>query len=184
MIITISGVAGSGKSTVGKILAEKLGMKYYSVGELRRRMASDRGMSLEEFNRLGENEDFTDRLVDEYQAELGKKEDNFIIDGRLSFHFIPNSVKVFLDVSDEEAARRILKDKREAESFRTFEDALESIRRRNQSDALRYKKYYGVDLYDRKNFDIVIKTDSIPAEEVARRIMEFIKKKQHVQNQK
>ncbi|MEM3370913.1 MAG: cytidylate kinase family protein [Candidatus Woesearchaeota archaeon] len=176
MIITISGVAGSGKSTVGRILAQKLGLRYYSVGDLRRKMAEQMGITLEELNRLGEENDFTDKSVDEYQKELGSKEDNFVIDGRLSFFFIPNSVKVFLDVSDEEAARRIMKDKRTAEEFKSFKEALKGIRRRNESDALRYKKYYGVNVYDKKNFDLVINTDKIPAEEVADRIIRFLKK--------
>ena len=35
MIITISGLPGSGKSTIGKMLAKKLGYKFYSMGDLR-----------------------------------------------------------------------------------------------------------------------------------------------------
>ncbi|MFH1364907.1 MAG: AAA family ATPase, partial [Candidatus Aenigmatarchaeota archaeon] len=89
MIISICGISGSGKSTISKLLAERLGYKHYSIGEIRRKMAVDRGMTLAELNKLGEKEDFTDKEVDKFQEELGKKEDNFVIDGRTSFHFIP-----------------------------------------------------------------------------------------------
>ena len=60
MIITISGKPGSGKSTIAKILAEKLKLKHYSAGDFRREKAKKLCLSLEEFNKLGEKKDFTD----------------------------------------------------------------------------------------------------------------------------
>ncbi len=96
LIISISGKAGSGKSTVSRLLAKNLGFRHYSMGDLRRKMAAGRGMTLAELNSLGEKEGFTDREVDEYQKKLGIKETNFVIDGRTSFHFIPHSVKYTL----------------------------------------------------------------------------------------
>ncbi len=39
MIITIAGMPGSGKTTVAKILADKLNLKRYSMGDLRGKMA-------------------------------------------------------------------------------------------------------------------------------------------------
>ncbi|NIO22939.1 MAG: AAA family ATPase, partial [Candidatus Aenigmarchaeota archaeon] len=73
MIITIAGQAGSGKSSVAEFLAKRLGFKRYSMGDLRRKAAYERGMTLAEFNKLGEKDDFTDRFVDELQEKLGKK---------------------------------------------------------------------------------------------------------------
>src|SRR3989338_515710 len=107
MIITISGLPGSGKSTIGKMLAEKLGYRFYSIGDLRGKMAMDRGMTIEEFNALGEKEAWTDKEADEYQVALAKREDNFIIDGRVSFYFIPQSFKIFLTVDPDVAAARV-----------------------------------------------------------------------------
>ena len=74
MIITIGGQAGSGKSSVGELLAKRIGYRYWSMGDIRREMARKRGMTLREFNKLGEREDFTDKEVDEFQRELGKKD--------------------------------------------------------------------------------------------------------------
>jgi cytidylate kinase len=42
MIITIAGTVGSGKSTVGRIIAKRLGLKHYSIGDLMREMAEQR----------------------------------------------------------------------------------------------------------------------------------------------
>ena len=76
MIITISGRAGSGKSTIGKLLAGKIGYRFYSIGSLRRELASKLGFTIQELNKLREEQDFTDKQVDDYQKALGEKEDN------------------------------------------------------------------------------------------------------------
>ncbi len=177
MIITISGSAGSGKSTVGKILAKKLGFRHYSIGDMRRKMASERGISIAELNRLGEKTDSTDREPDEYQRELGRKEDNFVIDSRLGFHFIPNSVKVYLDANPETRARRVFSDERNEEKLKSIEDAKKCLVEREKSDKKRYKKYYGVDCYDKSHYDLIIDTSNISAEKVADRIIDFLKNK-------
>lgn len=183
MIITISGMPGSGKSSVGKLLAKMLGMKRYYMGGMRREMAREKGMTLAELNRIGEKEDWTDKEVDEYQKELGKKEDNFVIEGRTSFFLIPNSVKVFLEVDEKVGAARILKDLRETGDKRNegveknLEEVESSMKQRIGSDIKRYKKYYGVDITDRSHYDLIINTTKLTVEQVVGKIIEFVKKK-------
>lgn len=64
-----------------------------------RNLAKERNMSITELNQYSETDGGEiDRILDERQQTLGENEDNFIIDGRLAFHFIPHSCKVFLDV--------------------------------------------------------------------------------------
>jgi len=177
MIITISGQAGSGKSTVGKLLAEKLSYKHYSMGDLRRKMAEEKGISIAELNRLGEKEDFTDKEVDEYQRKLGEKEDNFVVDGRLSFHFIPKSVKIYLEARSEVRAQRVFSDERITEQYKGLEDAKKALEDREESDSKRYKKYYGIDFKHRGHFDIVLDTSDILAEKVVEKIVKLLKKR-------
>jgi len=119
MIITICGQAGSGKSSIARVLAKRLGYKHYSMGDMRRKMAAERGITLAEFNKLGEKEDFTDREVDEYQAQLGKKEDSFVVDGRTSWYLISQSVKVYLIADIKSRAKRVFRDERSVERFKT-----------------------------------------------------------------
>ena len=177
MIISLSGTPGSGKSTVAKLLAKKLGFDHYSMGDLRRKMAEERGMTLEQLNRLGEKEAFTDKEVDDYQIKLGKEKDNFVIDGRLSFHFIPHSIKVFLDVDLTEGARRVMDSNRGEESFTDLNKAVEGLKTRIASDKKRYLKYYDIDFFDKKHYDLVIDSTKISPQQVAEKIAEYIKKR-------
>ena len=178
MIITISGLPGSGKSSVGKILAEKLGYKFYSIGDLRGKMAMERGLSIGELNKLGEKEEWTDKEADDYQKKLGEKEDNFVIDGRLSFHFIPHSVKILLTVDPGTGAERIFRDQRPDESADTLEEMIALNRERIESDRKRYRKYYGIDCFDEKHYDLVIDTTHLKKEQVIQKIMDFLKEKE------
>ncbi len=80
-----------------------------------RELAMERGISLLDLGREAERDGgIIDTLLDTRSADLGKNEDNFIIDGRLAFHFIPHSFKLFLTVPPEEAAKRIYHDESRA----------------------------------------------------------------------
>lgn len=180
MILTIAGNLGSGKSTVAKLLAKKLNLKHYSTGDFMRQMAEERGITLLELSKLAEKDKKIDRELDARQINLGKKEDNFVIDARLGWHFIPNSMKIFLDVTDEEAARRIFSDKASARTTEkennTYEKTLANIRTRKESEKKRYRKYYNLDYTDKKQYDLVVDTTKINPEEVVEKIIEFVDK--------
>lgn len=172
MIITISGLPGSGKSTIGRMLAEKLGYKFYSIGDLRGKMAMKKGMTIDELNELGKKEDWTDKDADEYQRKLGEDEDNFVIDGRLSFYFIPRSFKIFLDIDPRVGAERVFKRQRPDEKpAANVEELTQRMRQRVISDALRYKKYYNLEYPDRKAFDLTIDTTDLTPEQIVDRIL-------------
>lgn len=181
MIITITGHAGSGKSTVAQILSESLNLKRYYIGQIRRDMAREKGMTIEELNQVGENENWTDKLVDDYQQQLGLTEDNFIIEGRTSFYFIPNSFKIFLTVSPHEGARRIFtslgtdgKRRNEGEP-QSLEETGAEIARRWESDCRRYQKYYGLDINDFNQYDLVLDATTDSAQKIAEKIIEKLK---------
>ena len=175
MIITISGNAGSGKSTVGKIVSKKLGLKRYSTGDFMRQMAEERGITLLELSKLAEFDRKIDEELDMRQIELGKNEDNFIIDARLGFKFIPNSIKIFLYCELDESARRIFNHARSTEKNESFEQTKENIKTRQESERKRYKEYYNLENYmDEKHYDLVVDTTNISPEEVAKKIFEYI----------
>jgi predicted cytidylate kinase len=181
MIVSIGGYMGSGKSTIAKMLAEKLGWPRYYMGGIRRQKALERNLTLAEYNRLGETDPKTDFEVDEYQKKLGETEDNFIIEGRTSWYFIPHSLKIYLDVNKKIAAKRIFNDlqksadRNEARKFETEDEVLANILERETSDRARYKKYYQYDVYDPSHYDFVLNTTNLTIEETFGTVWEFIK---------
>lgn len=188
MIISFSGAPGAGKSTIAKQLAEKLDWPRYYIGGLRRQKAKERGMTLEEYNRLGEQDPSTDLEVDKYQEELGKKEDNFIIEGRTSWYFIPHSLKLYLDVEEREGAQRILEelqgkqDRNEGDIPKDVEEVVKRNQRREESDRKRYAQYFGIDAFDKNNYDHVIDTTGLTPEEVFNKVYDIVVS--HLENEK
>ena len=87
MIITISGLHGTGKSSVGKKIAEKLGYDYYSTGQAFRDLAKEHEMSLEEFSDYVENNPQIDEKLDQKVIELAEKGD-IVIDSQLGGHLL------------------------------------------------------------------------------------------------
>ena len=178
MIITISGKAGSGKSTVARLLSEKLNLKHYSIGDLMRAMAHEKNLNLLELNKLAEADKSIDLELDNKLKELGKTKDDFVVDGRLAAFFIPNAqVKVFLETDDRVRAERILKDKREQEKSKDLDEMISKIRRREESEKKRYKQYYGADYFDKKLYNFVIDTTNLNPNQVVEKIMVFVRKK-------
>lgn len=153
------------------------------MGGIRRALAKKRGMTLAEYNKLGEKDPSTDREVDDYQRELGKKKDNIIVEGRTSFYFIPNSLKVYLYCDPREGARRIWKSlakdgaqRNEGAGLTSYAAVLRSVRERQKSDMLRYKKYYNINVYDKRHYDIIIDTTRMTIKQVFDKTLKEIKK--------
>ncbi|HSU72679.1 MAG TPA: cytidylate kinase family protein [Candidatus Binatia bacterium] len=181
MIVTIGGDAGSGKSTVAQLLAKKLKFKYYSVGNFMRQMAAARGLTIEQYLEATKDSVEADKEADAYQQKLGKSEDNFVLESRLGWKFVPKSLKVFLTVDENVAAERILRDhkagKRPSEQkITTLKEALSEIRARRKNNVARYKKFYNVNHLDKTHYDVVIDTTDKTIEQVADEILAKVKK--------
>jgi len=180
MIISFMGSPGSGKSTIAKIIARKLGWPRYNIGDIRRQKAKSKGMTLAEYNKLGETDPSTDIEVDEYQKKLGLTKDNFVIEGRTSWYFIPQSIKIYLDVDEKIGAQRIFSDlkkgadRNEDNNLKTVADVLGSNRQRMASDILRYRKYFNINPFDKKHYDLVIDTTDKLTDEIVTIILKFI----------
>ncbi len=177
-IIVIGGYPGSGKSTVRKILAEKLGYKSFSAGDFSRQLAQERGMTLEELNEyIAKEGEELDHLIDEEQKRIEKEENEYVVDAHIGFHFIPSGFKVFLMIPIETSAKRIYEDRnasirvKSGDSMASYEEALERTKKRIENHKLRYMKHYGINVYDVSQFDLVIDNSDMKAEEVAQEII-------------
>ncbi|HCP08594.1 MAG TPA: hypothetical protein DIT25_02235 [Candidatus Moranbacteria bacterium] len=181
MIISFNGQEGSGKSTISKKIAEKLGIPWYYMGGIMRQKAGEKGLTLAEYGKLRDENPIYDKEIDDYLVELGKKEDAFVIDSRTAWHFIPGSINIYLKVDINEAAGRILKAlsedptrKNEDKKIETPEDMANSIQNRRLADNERYMKYYGINPNDESNYDFILDTTNLSIEEVLAKVMEFI----------
>lgn len=163
---------GSGKSTIAEIVAKKLKLRFYSMGNIMRELAAKRKLSINEYIALDED---VDSEADNYQKNLGLKEDNFIVDGRLAFYFIPDSIKIFFDVNPEVGAERIFRNQRTGseKKYNNVNDALNSIKKRIEEDKKRYKKLYNTDAYDKNNFDYVIDTTNLSIDAIAGEVIKI-----------
>lgn len=139
-----------------------------------REIAKRKGVSLTKLSRLAEKSNVIDKELDKKHLEL-KYKDNIIIDGRISFYFIPNSIKIFLYADFDTRAKRIFKLNRKGETFSSLLETKREIKKREESERRRYKKYYLVDYLDKKNYDFVLDTTNLVVKESADKIIKFIK---------
>ncbi len=185
-IITISGTPGSGKSTVAKILLKKLQAERIYVGGIRRKLAREKGMTLQELNQYAITHPETDVDVDEKAAaqarELAQTNEWLIVEGRVQFHFLPESIKIYIKVNDEIGAQRIWQDlqdksineQRNEGKIESFEEMKKRILERQEEDAQRYLQYYGFDHREETQYDFILDTSNIDAEEAAQKVLNFI----------
>lgn len=170
--ITIFGLAGTGTSSVAKELAQRENLKFLSSGNIFREMAAERGMSLAEFGELCSKDETIDKELDKRIEKYGKDNDDLVVDSRLAWYFIPDSLKVKLECADDERYRRVS----ERDNV-DVEEAKEKTDERENSERTRYLNYYGIeDFSDKTHFDLVIDTTNIDIEEVCDKIEEFIQK--------
>jgi len=171
LLITISGPAGSGKSHCASKLAELYGIPCHSVGSIFRKMASERGISIEELSRLAERDPSIDRELDRRTKELASKGGQ-IIEGRLvSFfsHSFPNSLKFYLTAPFEERVKRIA-----AREGISIDVAEIRTRMREESERRRYKSLYNIDVNDLSVYDFVINTTKWDKEAIVVLLKEII----------
>ena len=173
--MTISGSLGSGKSSLAAALAERFGTRRVGTGELHRSIAEERGVSTLELNRLAESDQSIDHRVDSLLREMGATDDPLVVDSRMAWYFMPDSLKVHLIVNPEVAAQRVLHGRSEpVEGYASVEHARDAMRARSESERRRFAGLYGVDINRLRNYDLVCDTTSTSLEEVVEQVESFL----------
>jgi cytidylate kinase len=171
MIIAISGLHGTGKSVVGKAIAEHFGLAYYSTGELFRNIAKEKGVSLEELSRYAEKDRSIDNTIDYRIKQLALK-GNCVLDNQLSPYLLKKLVdfKILLICDKEERIRRM--SKRDSHGL---EAKIHETEIREQSERNRFIEYYGIDIRDpdliQSTFDLIVDTTDLSIQEVTSKII-------------
>ena len=144
--ITISGLPGSGTTTVSLCLSKALGVPVFSAGKIFREEATKLKMSLNTFSKYCEKNSEVDRKLDDIQIDI-LKNGEFILESRLggwlSFKKGIPVFKVWLDATNGKRIKRVAG----RDNFE-YEQTKRCIKQREKSETIRYKKFYGIDIED------------------------------------
>jgi len=170
LVIAVSGPPGSGKTSLAKRLAGKLGLKYLSLGGIFRKLAQERKITLEELSRIAEEDASIDRAIDDKAVEEASK-GCIVVDGHISAWTLENTahLKVLVMAPIKVRAERIAR-----RDGKSFEDALAEIRVREESEGRRFMKFYGINISDVSVFDLVVNSEKFDEEEVLEIVMSAV----------
>ena len=169
--IAISGKSGCGNTTVSRIIADALELRF--INFTFRNLAQEKGLNLKEVLALAAKDDSWDREVDTRQVELAREEGGCVLGSRLAIWMLPEAdLKVFLIARPETRAKRI-----QAREGGDIDDIADFTAARDRQDRERYMRIYKIDNNEYSFVDLVIDTDELNPVEIAEIIISEIKKK-------
>ena len=217
-IVGIDGPAGSGKGTVKKNVANKLGLINIDTGSTYRCVALEvinQKIPLEDKERIIEiaktikieietlsdgdkiflngkevTKEIRSKEVTQIVSQISSIKEvrfqmvelqrklaegkNVIMEGRdICTYVFPNAdVKIYLDASVEERAKRRYKENKEKNIDMSYEEVIENIKKRDEND-----KAKEIGALKKAEDSIVVDTTSLTIEEVVEKIIEIIRKK-------
>jgi cytidylate kinase len=129
-----------------------------------RDLAADIGLSFEEIHERSQQNRSFDYLTDLNQIRLSLQP-KVVVGSRLAAWLVNADLRVWLQASLEERAKRIFR--REVDKGLTYESVLYRTLQRDEQNRKRYLQLYGIDSNDRSDFDIIINTEKLTAEQVS-----------------
>jgi cytidylate kinase len=174
IVICIGGMAGSGKSTIARRLAEKYGLRYFSGGDALKALALKEGYKSREHGWWESHEGMKflekrsrdsrfDEAVDKELLRMGGK-GNVVLDSWTMAWLLKSGFKIWLEASPEKRAKRIAgRDKI------SLEEALSALASKERQTKDIYWKLYGFSLgEDFAPFHFILDTENLEVEEVFR----------------
>ncbi len=171
MIIAISGLTGSGKTTIGDKVAHKLRIKHVSMTHKKFIPASTELLQ------------FTKNATPQFERSFDKeiireaRSVDSVVTTWLGPWLIKDAVvKVWLHASLNTRIKRKIKELR-----KPIKNVRQYVIDKDETNKRRYKKIYGIDLDNRRIFDIDINTDKVTISQAADLIIALteIKTKKH-----
>ncbi len=163
MRVTVSGLPGSGTTSLSQHLAKTHQYDLISAGEVFRQMAAEHQMNLTEFGRLAEKDPCFDRMIDERQKEIALAHEDIIVEGRLSAWFVPEAdLRIWLFAPLDTRIHRI----QVRDTPGDIETAAILTREREACEALRYRTYYNIDIEDLSPYHLVLNSGLWGVEEL------------------
>ncbi len=169
-VICVSGQPACGTSTVAKLLAEKLGISYFSPGHyfksFSEKKETEAAVSLWK-TKKGSSKGFH-QDIDKMQQEIADK-GNVVIDGKLSIKMVKNAdLRVWLKANFETRAERVAK----RDSI-NLEKASKELKEKESLERESWKKMYGFDYFDQEGeADLVIDVSNLTPEQIVEKILQ------------
>jgi cytidylate kinase len=172
IVICVSGMTGSGKSTVAKRLADKYGLGYFSGGNALKTLAQEEGYNPDvtgwwetaeglKFLQQRMGDPAFDKRIDEKLLELAEQ-GNVVFDSWTMPWLLKGGFKVWLEASPQVRAKRVMN--RDSISI---EEAVKALTEKDEQTRQLYKNLYGFDLgNDLSPFNLVLATDELNPDEV------------------
>ena len=188
-VVTINRELGSGGRTVGRMLAEKLGVEFYDKA-LIEALEKKYNLNIEQIEKLkGQNHAWwaefarsmfgvdlpTSKEVFESETEILKgiaEVESCVVAGRSGFYVFrdhPNHLNVFIQASMPYRVERVMRKQQITE-----EEAVKTIKKVDKMRENYVKKYTGLSRYDTRNYDLVISADGKSEEQIVDIIMKYI----------
>jgi cytidylate kinase len=172
IVVCISGMAGTGKSTLSKKLAKKYELRYYSGGDALKALAAEEGYDsssrgwwespegLSFLKKREKNPEF-DKAVDDKLLEYAQQ-GRVLLDSWTMPWLLKTGFKIWLVASVEKRAERIAK-----RDKIPIKEALQVLKEKEARTKAIYKKLYGFALgEDFEPFNLVLDTDNLNAGDV------------------
>jgi CMP/dCMP kinase len=129
-----------------------------------RDLAEDLGLRFEEIQEQAAKSRIYDFLTD-LKLMRASLRSRVVVGSRLAGWLVDADLRVWLHAPLEARAKRIFQ--REPDKHAGYESVLYHTLQRDEQNRKRYLEVYGIDINDRNDFDIIINTEKLTAEQVS-----------------
>jgi cytidylate kinase len=168
-VVTLSGLPGSGTTTAARLVTEVTGLRHVNTGAIFREMARERGMTLNDFGKLANQNPAIDRELDARQIEICK-EGNILLEGRLAGYMLKHAnidcLAVWLHAPIDERVRRV-----SGRDQLSFAEARRLSVEREEDERKRFVEFYGFDLAQTTVYDLVLDSSTMRPDAICEAIL-------------